>query len=176
MNAHATTAASDFVGGHASTDFRHPAPANGSRRVLTGQTELVLIRGLPGSGKTTMAKALASRGYEHFEADMFFELGAVYRFDASRIRQAHAWCQQMTHQALLSDRPTVVSNTFTRLAEMAPYLEMTANIRVIEANGRWGSIHGVPPETLQRMAERWEALPADFRPAHPRRRLSFLTR
>lgn len=40
--------------------------------------ELVLIRGLPGSGKSTMAKVLAQVGYEHYEADMFFERDGVY--------------------------------------------------------------------------------------------------
>jgi len=33
--------------------------------------QLVLIRGLPGSGKSTMAKALAKSGFKHFEADTY---------------------------------------------------------------------------------------------------------
>ncbi len=56
--------------------------------------ELVLIRGLPGSGKSTMAKDLATQGYLHFEADMYFELDGHYRYDASCIREAHSWCQK----------------------------------------------------------------------------------
>ena len=54
--------------------------------------ELVLIRGLPASGKTTMASVLPMIGYKHFEADMFFEVGGVYLYDAKRIGEAHAWC------------------------------------------------------------------------------------
>ena len=119
-------------------------------------TELVLIRGLPGSGKSTMARVLAMVGYEHFEADQFFMQDGAYRFDGSRVREAHAWCQGATRQALQEGRRTVVSNTFTQLREMAPYLAMSRNVRVIEATGRWGNEHGVPPETLKRMAERWE--------------------
>jgi ABC-type phosphate/phosphonate transport system ATPase subunit len=83
------------------------------------QGELVLIRGLPGSGKSTMAKDLATQGYLHFEADMFFEVDGHYRYDASRIRDAHSWCQQMTRQALAKGLKVVVSNTFTQLREMS---------------------------------------------------------
>jgi adenylate kinase family enzyme len=69
----------------------------------------VLIRGLPGSGKSTMAREMVSAGYEHFEADMYSMIDGVYSYDASRIRDAHAWCQQETRQALAGGRCVVVS-------------------------------------------------------------------
>jgi len=143
--------------------FRDPSAAaeqpmtSHQRRLPTA--ELVLIRGLPGSGKTTMARVLAQVGYEHFEADQFFMVDGVYRYDASRIRDAHAWCQRKTLEALALGRRVVVSNTFTRLQEMEQYRAMTSNVRVIEAKGRWQNVHGVPNERLRQMAERWEPLP-----------------
>lgn len=121
--------------------------------------ELVLIRGLPGSGKSTMAKVLSQVGYEHFEADMFFEQDGRYQFDSTRIKEAHAWCRRHTQAALARGARVVVANTFTRLNEMEPYFSMTSNIRVIEAVGRWQNVHGVPEEKLLAMAARWEPLP-----------------
>lgn len=53
---------------------------------MTAHVELLLIRGLPGSGKSTMAKEYAKAGYVHCEADQFFEIDGQYRFDASKLR------------------------------------------------------------------------------------------
>ena len=128
--------------------------------LCTSNGELILIRGLPGSGKSTMARNLASKGFQHFEADMYFEVNGQYQYDASRIRDAHIWCQNMARQALAAGNRVVVSNTFTQLREMEPYLGMTKNARVIEAIGNWQNVHGVPAEMLERMAQRWESLPS----------------
>lgn len=106
-----------------------------------------------------MAKSMATKGFSHFEADMFFEVNGAYQYDASRIRDAHHWCQNMVRKALVAGKRVVVSNTFTQLREMAPYLGMTRNHRVIEATGTWQNVHGVPAEMLARMAGRWEPLP-----------------
>lgn len=123
--------------------------------------ELVLIRGIPGSGKTT--QAMAMKGYAHFEADHFFERDGTYKYEASKIREAHAACQANTRRTLAQGVPVVVANTFAKRWEMAPYLEMADKacipVRVIEADGRWPSIHDIPAEKVEAMRQRFEALP-----------------
>ena len=89
---------------------------------------------------------------------MYFERDGIYEYDASRIKDAHAWCQQMTREALTEGKKVVVSNTFVRLREIAPYRSMAERLRVVEAKGIWGNVHGVPGDVVQRMVEQWEKL------------------
>ena len=51
---------------------------------------LYILRGLPGAGKSTLAKNV---GAVYFEADMFFMEGNEYKFDNTKLRKAHDWCQ-----------------------------------------------------------------------------------
>lgn len=159
---HASNFQSNITYSPSATAAQHQHYVRSTRAAGTSG-ELILIRGLPGSGKSTIARKLASNGFKHYEADMFFEVDGRYEFDPSRIRDAHSWCQQMTRKALACGNRVVVSNTFTQLREMEPYLDMTRNVGVIEANGHWQNLHEVPVETLERMARRWESLPASVR-------------
>ncbi len=124
--------------------------------------ELVLIRGLPGSGKSTMAHAMTE--HEHYEADMFFTgSDGKYNYDRKKIKEAHEWCQREASKALANGRRVVVSNTFTRLFEMKPYFDMCrtlgAELRIIEATGNWSNVHGVAVEDVEKMRKRWEKIP-----------------
>jgi predicted kinase len=60
--------------------------------------ELFLLRGLPGSGKSTLARSLTTNDAIHIEADMFFVDSSTgeYRFDATKLKDAHKWCRDHT--------------------------------------------------------------------------------
>lgn len=119
---------------------------------------LILIRGLPGSGKSTFARDYDIR---HYEADMFFiQPDGEYEFNPGLIKQAHEWCQTSVRCALYARHDVVVSNTFTTLKEMQPYIDFAKNcgaeLKVYRMTGNYGSIHNVPEETIERMRNRFE--------------------
>lgn len=126
---------------------------------------LLIVRGLPGSGKTTYAKQWAEQNNAfHVEADMFFvDSSGRYTFDGKKIGAAHDWCQLKAAQALERGENVVVSNTFSQMWEMAPYEKMTkvlnVFIQVYTCREQYQNVHGVPEWVIQRMRERWEKLP-----------------
>lgn len=127
--------------------------------------ELILVRGLPGSGKSTFAKSL---GGSHIETDMFFMQDGEYKFDGAKIKEAHEWCQSEVNNMMILNHTTrankriVVSNTFTQEWEMKPYYEMaegfgyTVFSLVVENRHGGENIHGVPAEVMDRMEKRFE--------------------
>ena len=122
--------------------------------------ELFLLRGLPGSGKSTLAKSL---GGMHMEADKYFDYNGKYEFDASKIKNAHAWCQNATKVFMQNKRKkVVVSNTFTQEWEMQPYYELAQEygykVYCLIVENRHGGVneHGVPQEKLVQMKNRFE--------------------
>jgi predicted kinase len=129
---------------------------------------LIIIRGLPGSGKSTLAEhltySLNSTNGEFacvFEADQFFQTLAGYKFDGTKLREAHLDCQSRTRAWLKKGNIAIVSNTFTQRWEYEPYLDMATQynvpVQVIEVHGDFENIHGVPPDKIESMRKRWEA-------------------
>jgi predicted kinase len=127
--------------------------------------EIYLLRGLPGAGKSTLAKSL---GGLHLEADMYFMKDGEYHFDVTRLRDAHAWCQNEVNTAMILNHTTgeneriIVSNTFTQEWEMDAYYKMANqwNYKVFSliVENRHGGVneHGVPADKLEIMKDRFE--------------------
>lgn len=132
---------------------------------------LYIVRGLPGSGKSTFAEKLVGSDFLVCEADKYFidkETGQ-YNFDGGKIKDAHRWCQELVEtymkDSLVNDqfyREIAVSNTFTQEWEMKPYFELAEKygykiFTVIVENRHGGkNVHGVPDDKLEIMKNRFE--------------------
>ena len=89
-----------------------------------------------------------------------------YCFNSSWIKEAHEWCQITVKSCLEKGMDVVVSNTFTQIWEMEPYLRMTREMgikyEVVCMRSNYGSnLHNVPKEVINRMEERWESFPGE---------------
>jgi predicted kinase len=131
---------------------------------------LILLRGLPGSGKSTFANHIWNE-YAICEADKYFvdKETKEYKFDASKLKEAHEWCRNEVeirmkdHQANPQFYPEiVVSNTFTQEWEMQAYIDLASKhgyqvvSLIIENRHGNSNIHSVPAETLEKMRKRFE--------------------
>lgn len=120
--------------------------------------KLTLVRGLPGSGKSTYAKTIPAL---HFEADMLFEdADGNYKYDRNLIGAGHDWCYRKVLTSLHQDFDVVVSNTFCAKWEMERYLNIpvimpNVELEIVEMRTQYGSIHGVPDEAIAKMKKRW---------------------
>ena len=130
---------------------------------------LTLLRGLPGSGKSTFAGFIWNE-YAICEADKFFvDKEGNYNFDATKIKQAHEWCREQVEIRMKDNQNNpqfypeiVVSNTFTQEWEMDNYYKLAEQygymvFSIIVENRHDGvNQHGVPADKLKQMKNRFE--------------------
>jgi len=132
---------------------------------------LYIVRGIPGSGKTTFAKKLVGDDLLVCEADKYFidkETGE-YKFDVTKIKDAHKFCQDIVEtymkDSLLNNHfytEIAVSNTFTQEWEMERYYELAKQygykVFSIIVENRHGGVnqHDCPEDMIELMRNRFE--------------------
>ena len=111
------------------------------------QGQVILVRGIPGSGKSHYAEELQEKfktkgisgiHYVYCSADQFFMVRSQrpvvegkrypsleYQYDPTKLGQAHAQCQRRFIDALHTDAAVIiVDNTFIRLWELENYIRL----------------------------------------------------
>lgn len=137
---------------------------------------LILIRGLPGSGKSSFARHLTVSQNIFAADDYMVDENGDYDWRADRLEFCHESCRKDVREALLKDDPptrypVVVTNTMTKQREIKPYLEMvwylrsmdipvhlsviTMNTGLTDAELSERSIHSPPEETVATMRKRF---------------------
>lgn len=130
--------------------------------------EVYIVRGLPGSGKSSLAKKIAGlhslegKVAKIFETDNYFMVDGEYKFDATKLHRYHQKCFSDFLDAL-NDRHVdvvIVANTFTRKWEYVNYADAAKDsgfeVTMLIANGNYQNVHNVPDDVVQKMKNRFE--------------------
>lgn len=120
---------------------------------------LYLIRGLPGSGKSTFATTLStSIDCNHFEHDQYlYTTEGEYLWTEGRMAYAYRQCLRDTEATMVEGEPVVVSNVFPTKRSMKNYVKLAEKYGykvtyIVVENRRGGvNIHNVPQEALDDM-------------------------
>ena len=124
---------------------------------------VIILRGPSGAGKSTYAK----QHYPHasvVSADHYFMVDGEYRFNPSKLSQAHAVCLRNFVDNLQSGQDiTIVDNTNCTVAEVTPYAALALayghTLKIVTFVGDWQiaarrNVHGVPDATVESQASR----------------------
>jgi predicted kinase len=133
---------------------------------------MIIMRGLPGSGKSTLVTKLLSDGpaFVCSADDFFVDASGEYHWDPKRIHEAHQVTQARAKKYVeLGMSPIIVDNTNTMVWEARPYVEnAVANgyaVEVLQPSTPWcfdpvelakRNKHNVPEASIRKMLNRWE--------------------
>lgn len=126
--------------------------------------KLLILRGAPGSGKTTVAtKTKFFAGWVTVSADQFFtKPNGSYHFDATKLQEAHNWCFNKAKEALSRGSNVVVDNTNRKLSEFKRYLEIPGvEIKVFCVDSSFTSTKQIPQHVMVRFFEEYQVYPGE---------------
>ncbi|XP_028582306.2 uncharacterized protein LOC114595786 isoform X2 [Podarcis muralis] len=142
-------------------------------KLYESQKLLLILRGLPGSGKTTLSRILLGQSRDGiiFSTDEYFrQNNGCWSYNVAQLGAAHDWNQKRARQAMDQGRsPIIIDNTNTQAWEMKPYVEAALEkgyrIEFHEPDTWWKfdpeelekrNEHGVNREKIVQMLERYE--------------------
>jgi predicted kinase len=123
---------------------------------------LVILRGLPGSGKSTFAELFKA---PICSADDFLMIDGVYVWTQARVRRAHELCEAKCKSLMEAEEPLIIiSNmnvkardwrTYGKMAEDTGYMVFTV---IIENRHGGKNSHGVTEEMMKDIEERFSII------------------
>ena len=155
-----------------------PKPPTLSELVSGRSNVLIILRGLPGSGKTTFANFLKSQATDKesvsiYSFNSFFEnKDGKYSFDGRRVREAKNESYYVVENLMKSGKPVIiVDDCNVTIADVKPYIEDAEtnkyDVEIVEIKSPWSrnidelvtrctaNGHNISKEVIESMDQRW---------------------
>lgn len=127
---------------------------------------VIILRGLPGSGKSTIATMFQDAVIVSMD-NFWLDKEGNYNFVKKMIPQAVNWVHTQYIKALEESKLVVVDNTHSRIWEMEYYMDQAQmrgfkchilNVECTVDESKKRNTHDVPEYAIDNMAKRWEPL------------------
>lgn len=138
--------------------------------------KVVIVRGLPGSGKSTLSELMIEAHSDceglcaWYSTDDYFVHDGEYKFDGRKLTKAHVWNQARFRRAVDNKYGLIiVDNTNTQFWEVVAYIEYALNndycVQIVEPETEWKfdvdelvlrNTHNVPKVSIEKMLQRWD--------------------
>ena len=120
------------------------------------KSHLLICRGCPGSGKSTVARKLAAKyGTVHVENDAYLMHGDKYMWTPEAAKDAANRCFEDAMSALRSGKDVIVSNVFVTRKSIDRYVraakQLGCEVQVWRMTNDFGNVHDVPTNVLASM-------------------------
>lgn len=126
-----------------------------------------IMRGVPGSGKSTHARELANGTGMIHSTDSYFYVYGEYRFNPRRLQECHDWNFESFCRSLKRGVGVVVcDNTNSKRWQFEKYIEAARDagyrveiVSMPHLNAEIASnrtTHNVPASVIQQMMDEWE--------------------
>lgn len=124
--------------------------------------QLIILRGVSGAGKSTVAEIISEGYWPICEADQYhYTESGVYDWKPENVGKAHAWCRVKVQKYMqYGVEKIIVSNTSTTEKELEPYLTLAEEFGyqvislVVENRHGNDSIHEVPQHIRDQQEKR----------------------
>ena len=125
---------------------------------------MLILRGLPGSGKSSLAKKLVAKyNITWLENDAYLMHGDKYMWTPEAAKDAAKRCFEDVIRALRSGKNVIVSNVFVTRKSIDRYVraakQLGCDVQVWRMTNDFGNVHDVPEKTLASMKTSFQDYP-----------------